>query len=87
MKKNAFISGASRGIGRAIAKRLAALGYNLFLTCHTNKELLLDLKQELESTYQIECHCYIGDIGSYDFVSSVFDDFSQLDVLVNNAGI
>lgn len=87
MKKNAFISGASRGIGRAIAKRLASLGYNLFLTCHTNKELLLDLKQELESAYQIECHCYIGDMGSYDFVSSVFDDFSQLDVLVNNAGI
>ena len=87
MKKNAFISGASRGIGRAIAKRLAALGYNLFLTCHTNEELLLNLKQELESAYQIECHCYIGDIGCYHFVCSVFDEISQLDVLVNNAGI
>ena len=87
MKKNAFVSGASRGIGRAIAEELASLGYDLYLTCHTREELLLELKEELESAYQIECHCYIGDMSSYDFVSSVFAQFSQLDVLVNNAGI
>ena len=87
MKKNAFISGASRGIGRAIAKKLAALGYNLFLTCHQKEEMLLELKQELESAYQIECHCYTGDISNYDFVISVFEQISELDVLINNAGI
>ena len=87
MKKYAFISGASRGIGKAIACQLAALGYNLYLTCLKNEDLLKELKTQLEETYQIDCHCFIGDIASYDFVSSVFAEIPQLDVLVNNAGI
>lgn len=87
MKKYAFISGASRGIGKAIACQLAALGYNLYLTCLKNEDLLKELKTQLEEAYQIDCHCFIGDIASYDFVSSVFAEIPQLDVLVNNAGI
>lgn len=87
MSKTAFVSGASRGIGKAIAISLAKLGYNLHLTCRTNETLLLQLKKELMETYSIECSCYVGDISSYEFVASVFMNIDSLDVLINNAGI
>lgn len=87
MSKTAFISGASRGIGKAIAFSLAKLGYDLHLTCHTNEALLLQLKKELEDTYSIQCSCYVGDISSYEFVESVFTNIETVDVLINNAGI
>lgn len=87
MNKNAFISGASRGIGRAIATRLASLGYNLYLTCHTREDLLVQLQEQLEEAYHIQCHCYTGNMASYDFVSSVFAQIPDIDVVINNAGI
>lgn len=87
MNKTAFISGASRGIGRAIAKELASLGYNLYLTCQKNEELLNHVKEELAAAYSIECHCYTGDMASFEFVSNIFAQIPQLDVVVNNAGI
>ena len=43
MSKTAFITGASRGIGRAIAQTFAGAGYNLALCCHHSKEKLLSL--------------------------------------------
>lgn len=87
MSKTAFISGASRGIGKAIAISLAKLGYDLHLTCHTSEALLLQLKKELEDAYSIQCSCYVGDISSYEFVESVFTNIETVDVLINNAGI
>ena len=43
--KTVFITGASRGIGRAIAIRFAAAGYQLALCCRQNTQLLEDLQQ------------------------------------------
>lgn len=87
MKKTAFITGASRGIGRAIATVLAREGYHLYLTCHTNQPLLTSLINELEEAYHITCTGFTGDISDYSFVSECFSGIKHLDVLVNNAGI
>lgn len=87
MRKTAFITGASRGIGRAIAKKMAEEGYDLYLTGFHNGENLISLKEELEKKYMISCDCFIGDISDASFVKSCFLEISNLDVLINNAGI
>ena len=87
MTKYAFITGASRGIGAAIAEELAKNGYHLYLTCKNSAELLYRLATELEAKYHISCTCFVGDISDYDFVSECFSSIQKLDVLINNAGI
>ncbi len=87
MTKYAFITGASRGIGAAIAEELAKNGYHLYLTCKNSAELLHRLATELEAKYHISCTCFVGDISDYDFVSECFSSIQKLDVLINNAGI
>ncbi|EET60611.1 putative 3-oxoacyl-[acyl-carrier-protein] reductase [Marvinbryantia formatexigens DSM 14469] len=90
-RKTACITGASRGIGRALAAAFAAQGYDLFLTCRKNEALLLSLKQELEQTCGIRCRTFAADAGSAAQMEHVFAEISNqtdhLHVLVNNAGI
>lgn len=87
MTKYAFITGASRGIGAAIAEELAKNGYHLYLTCKSSAELLHRLATELEAKYHISCTCFVGDISDYGFVTECFSSIQKLDVLINNAGI
>ncbi|SDB51369.1 3-oxoacyl-[acyl-carrier protein] reductase [Pseudobutyrivibrio sp. YE44] len=90
MKKTAIITGASRGIGKAIATALAAEGYHLALFCHSNIDMLKDLAAELQDKYKIEIYTYQGDIANSEFaITSCKDALTKLghvDVLVNNAG-
>ena len=87
MSKSALITGASRGIGEAIARQLAGEGYNLYLICHKNTQRLTTLAHELTLAHHVQCVCFSGDIGDAGFVRSVFSEIRSLDVLINNAGI
>ena len=92
--KSVLITGASRGIGRAMAYEFAKRGYDLYLTCRNNIELLKQLKSELENLsskeYDVQtphCHIFQCDAGNIEEVEQLFQSIPTLDVIVNNAGI
>lgn len=87
MNKTAFISGASRGIGKAIAEAFAVHGYDLILTCIQNIDTLNELANTLSAKYHISCRTYQADMGNFEDVQKVFAEITHLDVLINNAGI
>lgn len=87
MSKTALITGASRGIGRAIAYKFASQGYDLILTCEKSEALLRDLSDELYMTYGINCSYFVGDLSDASSCSALFNSVKSLDVLINNAGI
>jgi len=86
-KSTILITGASRGIGREIALAAAPHYDRVIITCKESHDRLLALKQELEQNYSIECMAYVGDMGDYVFVESIFDGLDRMDAVVNNAGI
>lgn len=85
--KTVLITGASRGIGAAIARTFASHGYHTVLTCAKSKENLLALKQELETTYHVPSTAVICDMGNFHDVEKLFAGIPPVDVLINNAGI
>ncbi|MDC1063606.1 3-oxoacyl-[acyl-carrier-protein] reductase [Flavobacteriales bacterium] len=88
--KNVIITGASRGIGKAIAKKFAQNGANLAITCIKMSDEALDLVKNLESL-GVKAKAYESDASDFEsainLAENVFNDFGSIDVLVNNAGI
>ncbi|WP_020569816.1 SDR family NAD(P)-dependent oxidoreductase [Neolewinella persica] len=87
--KTILISGASAGIGRATARRLAAEGYRLILIGR-RKERLEDLAEELDLVHETETLLLELDVRNYEDVASAIsslpEEWSTIDVLINNAG-
>lgn len=90
MNKTVVVTGASRGIGRAVSLYYAQNGFNVCICCRKNSEKLEQLRQEILK-YGVSCLSYVGDIGIYknceEFFKLIIKSFSKIDVLVNNAGI
>lgn len=88
--KTVLVTGAGRGIGRAIAERFAAEGATLFLAVR-HLEQGQALAAELQATHPITCHAFRCDVADAGAVKTLFRElFSHsktLDVLVNNAGV
>lgn len=86
---NAIITGATRGIGRAIAVKLAEKGYDLGL-CARNEKELAELKSALAGTGVRICTS-VTDCGSreqvYGFCAAMEKQLGDIDVLVNNVGV
>ena len=91
MKSTVLITGASRGIGQAIAIAFAKAGYQLVITCSKSEHELLALADILTNHYGVNVLTSIGDIGNYEYVCKLFHDiknhFGGVDILINNAGI
>lgn len=88
--KVALVTGASRGIGREIAKKFAEQGANVAFTYLSSVEKGQALEAEL-AAYGIKAKGYRSDASDYNaadqLVTDVVSDFGVLDILVNNAGI
>lgn len=88
--KIAVVTGASRGIGKAIVLKLASLGASVVVNYNGSEERALQVKAEIEeqgtkaSVYQ----CDVSDFESCEtFIQDVIKEYGRIDILVNNAGI
>lgn len=90
MNKTVVVTGASRGIGRAVSIYYAQNGFNVCICCRKNSEMLEKVRQEILN-YGVECIAYTGDIGNFQkcetFFKLIAQSYSKIDILVNNAGI
>jgi len=88
--KTAIITGASRGIGKGIAKEFASNGSNVAFTFSKSVELAKEFEKELISL-GVKAVAYQSDAANYndsiELVEKIVKDFDSIDILVNNAGI
>ncbi|HHW60092.1 MAG: 3-oxoacyl-[acyl-carrier-protein] reductase [Bacteroidales bacterium] len=89
--KTAVITGAARGIGRAIAEKFASNGANVAITDLNINEEVEKFIDEIQKKYNIKAKAYAFDVSDLnacqDFVEKLLQDFTTIDILVNNAGI
>lgn len=88
--KTALVTGAARGIGKAIAIRFAKEGANIAFTDLVIDENAEKTREEIES-FGVKCNAYASDASNFEetekVVNQVKADFGSIDILVNNAGI
>ena len=88
--KTAVITGASRGIGRAIALSMAQNGANVAIIYAGNENAACEVRKQAEES-GVKAEIYQCDVASFDESKSVCEkiitDFGSVDILVNNAGI
>ncbi len=90
MKKTVLITGSSRGIGRAIALKLAEGDYNIVINYKERKDKADEVVDIIRSMGK-DCIAIGADVSDYSQVEKmfdkIFDRFGKVDILVNNAGI
>ena len=87
--KVALITGGTRGIGKAIAKKFAENGYDLVINYVSENTDLENLKKDINSKNEILfVRANVGDFTSCEeLIKKAIEKFGKIDVLVNNAGI
>jgi 3-oxoacyl-[acyl-carrier protein] reductase len=90
MNKIALVTGASRGIGKAIALRYAQLGANVIVNYNNNSAAAAEVVKEIES-YQMRALSVQADVSKPDEINKMFElaieQFGKIDIVVVNAGL
>ena len=88
--KTVFVTGSSRGIGKAIATIFAVEGYNVAIMCNHSKQELMETEKELK-VYNPNILALVGDLADYNTaknaVAQIEKKFGCIDILINNAGM
>lgn len=85
--RTALVTGASRGIGNAIARQLAADGFRVIVNYRASQKEAEALVSELNARYPVNCAALRADVSDRGQVEKMFAIAGEIDVLVNNAGI
>ncbi len=89
--KTVVITGATKGIGKAIAYKFASEGVNVAFTYNSNQEIAQNIANDLESKYNIKARAYKLNILELDEFKPLFleidKDFDRVDFFVSNAMI
>lgn len=90
MSKVAFVTGATRGIGKSIALKLASCGYDIAINYRTENDDLTELLNEIKG-FNVRCIAVCGDVSDFEactnMIKQIISELEKIDVLVNNAGI
>lgn len=90
MNKVVIVTGASKGIGREIAKKLAEKGYLIVANYNKSEKEMLELNKELEKE-KINIEIFKADVSKREETKKLIEytikKFGKIDVLINNAGI
>lgn len=91
MNRIVLITGAAKGIGKAIALELARNNYDIVINYLTSYEEAFSLRKMIEETYQVRCLAIKADVSKEEEVDEMFDKIENtlggVDILVNNAAI
>lgn len=87
MGKKALVTGASRGIGEAVARVLAREGYDLFLVCRNLEKDICRIRDELVREFGIYCQTALCDVSDFRQVETMIKSAGEIHVLVNNAAV
>lgn len=83
--KKALVTGASRGIGRALANGLAEAGADVYIVSRSEKDLQI-VADEISSR-GVNVIPFAADITKQEDIDRIFSEIDNLDILINNAGI
>ena len=90
MQLYSFLTGATRGIGKSIALKLASCGYDIAINYRTENDDLTKLLNEIKG-FNVRCIAVCGDVSDFEactnMIKQIISEFEKIDVLVNNAGI
>ncbi|MGI6395321.1 MAG: 3-oxoacyl-[acyl-carrier-protein] reductase [bacterium] len=88
--KVALVTGGYRGIGRAIALKLASMGVNVVVNGTRPPEAVVDLINEIKA-FNVSAEAVLANVAVEDevnkMVSEVIEKFGKIDILINNAGV
>ena len=82
--KYAVVTGAGKGLGKAISIALAEAGANLVIISRTKKDL--DKVSKIIKKFKVKCQSFVCDITNFQEIKTVINKISRIDILVNNAG-
>lgn len=91
MNKVVLVTGSSRGIGASTIIEFASNGYDVVINYTNNKDKAYELKEYVESSYNVSALCIKCDISNElevkNMISEIINKYNHIDVLINNASI